>query len=356
VQWRRDRHARTKPTPSGNAAEIFCSPAYEHYTSLLTTHQPRATAEGYACGATVLGAHSVQSPHQRQRLYWVAHSGSTGGGSLRSDPLERDGRSAQIWEAEGPDGLVQGCAPDGVADSTSIRCEQQRGGSTAEIQGGCAERARQQPQPEHSGELSGGFEGLCGVGGRMADARNVRCDARLARDGRGEESAGGEHGQVTYRRDWQRVSFAGECLGGKEGELGDECAICGLDYANECQCPGPTQDDEFEYDDRDGILYARRLVLPVCTRLEGHAGDGNNSNQPGRLDADAHRSVATAGRNSWRNFDLVHCRDGKTRRIEPGLAPLAHGVPARVVRLRGYGNAIVPQVAAEFVKAYLEIE
>jgi hypothetical protein len=255
-------------------------------------------AEGYACGATVLGAHSVQSPHQRQRLYWVA-------------------------------------------DSTSIRCEQQRGGSTAEIQGGCAERARQQPQPEHSGELSGGFEGLCGVGGRMADARNVRCDARLARDGRGEESAGGEHGQVTYRRDWQRVSFAGECLGGKEGELGDECAICGLDYANECQCPGPTQDDEFEYDDRDGILYARRLVLPVCTRLEGHAGDGNNSNQPGRLDADAHRSVATAGRNSWRNFDLVPARLRQCNR-SPSRSGVRQSVPRNRMNITPHRHHVSP--------------
>lgn len=34
---------------------------------------------------------------------------------------------------------------------------------------------------------------------------------------------------------------------------------------------------------------------------------------------------------------------------------LLHGIPARVVRLRGYGNAIVPQVAAEFIAACLEI-
>jgi DNA (cytosine-5)-methyltransferase 1 len=51
----------------------------------------------------------------------------------------------------------------------------------------------------------------------------------------------------------------------------------------------------------------------------------------------------------------ILCRDGKTRRIpvEPAFFPLADGVPARVVRLRGYGNAIVPQVAAAFVEAFL---
>jgi hypothetical protein len=59
--------------------------------------------------------------------------------------------------------------------------------------------------------------------------------------------------------EWRKVSFAGECLGGEDGELGDECAICGLDYIDECQCPGPTQEDQFEYREIDGILYARRL-------------------------------------------------------------------------------------------------
>ena len=40
------------------------------------------------------------------------------------------------------------------------------------------------------------------------------------------------------------------------------------------------------------------------------------------------------------------------RRVEPGVQPLAYGISQRVGRLRGYGNAIVPQVAAEFIKAF----
>jgi DNA (cytosine-5)-methyltransferase 1 len=55
----------------------------------------------------------------------------------------------------------------------------------------------------------------------------------------------------------------------------------------------------------------------------------------------------------WRAADWLACRDGKWRPVEPGTFPLAHGIPGRVGRLRAYGNAIVPQVAAEFVRATL---
>jgi DNA (cytosine-5)-methyltransferase 1 len=57
----------------------------------------------------------------------------------------------------------------------------------------------------------------------------------------------------------------------------------------------------------------------------------------------------------WSDAEWIPCRDGKARAVEPGSFPLAHGVPARVGRLRGYGNAIVPQVAAEVIGAYMEI-
>jgi DNA (cytosine-5)-methyltransferase 1 len=69
-------------------------------------------------------------------------------------------------------------------------------------------------------------------------------------------------------------------------------------------------------------------------------------------------SEQEAGRSSdaapWTRGVAILCSDGKARRIEPSIFPLAHGVSGRVGLLRGYGNAIVPQVAAQFVKAFLE--
>jgi len=58
----------------------------------------------------------------------------------------------------------------------------------------------------------------------------------------------------------------------------------------------------------------------------------------------------------WRAADWLQCRDGKWRPAQPGTFPLAHGAPARVGRLRGYGNAVNAAQAAAFVEAYLERE
>lgn len=60
------------------------------------------------------------------------------------------------------------------------------------------------------------------------------------------------------------------------------------------------------------------------------------------------------GRGPWSDLVWLPCGDGTARPAQPGIRPLAHGVSGRVGRLRAYGNAIVPQVAAVFVRAYLE--
>lgn len=42
-------------------------------------------------------------------------------------------------------------------------------------------------------------------------------------------------------------------------------------------------------------------------------------------------------------------------RIKPGLSIVVNGIPGRVEQLCGFGNAIVPQVAAEFVMSYMDL-
>lgn len=86
--------------------------------------------------------------------------------------------------------------------------------------------------------------------------------------------------------------------------------------------------------------YESPRVLPMANALR--------SGRPERW------SGAGDGSSPWSDCAWIPCRDGKSRPIEPGIFPLAHGAPARVGRLRAYGNAIVPQVAEVFIRAAVE--
>jgi len=100
-----------------------------------------------------------------------------------------------------------------------------------------------------------------------------------------------------------------------------------------------------------------------ATRAQGTPG-GHTSElccAGGMADADVERltreslGLMGAGYQAhWLDCDLLPCLDGKIRRIESGTFPLADGIPGRVGLLRGYGNAIVPQVASEFISAWLD--
>ena len=134
--------------------------------------------------------------------------------------------------------------------------------------------------------------------------------------------------------------------------------------------------------------------------LEGFAGDERNGNEPGRNDTETVGSATPGSCVNWFQSIWWPCRDGKIRRIpspqsgfqsvvdgvsaflgddwHEGIAenegairrlqegavkitggmttlfPLCGTVPGRVGLLKGAGNAIVPPLAAEFVKAYMD--
>lgn len=90
--------------------------------------------------------------------------------------------------------------------------------------------------------------------------------------------------------------------------------------------------------------------------LADTAGSGNDHGEHERIVAPATGPV----NGFWREAEWIHCRpepkypEGRWWPVEPGSFPLAHGIAARVGRLRGYGNAIVAPQAQAFIEAYLE--
>jgi DNA (cytosine-5)-methyltransferase 1 len=92
--------------------------------------------------------------------------------------------------------------------------------------------------------------------------------------------------------------------------------------------------------------------VALAQRERAGAGESGVEGQArGRRDRPAEHGEACG---FWSPCSLLPCVDGKARRVEPGTFPLADGVPARLGKLRAYGNAIVPPLAAQFIQAFRE--
>ena len=83
--------------------------------------------------------------------------------------------------------------------------------------------------------------------------------------------------------------------------------------------------------------------------LQRHPWDGGTRNKSRWEQKKKTGSVGTSG--VW-----LDCPDGKARPVEPSIPLLAYGLSPKLVKgsLQGFGNAIVPQVAAEFIRASYE--
>ena len=143
---------------------------------------------------------------------------------------------------------------------------------------------------------------------------------------------------------WVADSGGARLEGRNAGALGDQCAT-----AQRGGGIGGLADDSPErWGWREGVSPWGFNDRPHAGRVKGHNGPlgGNEAGFP--------RGAATGPTDGhWRAADWLACRDGKWRPVEPGTFPLADGLPTRVGRLRGYGNAIVVPQAAAFIRACL---
>lgn len=247
--------------------------------------------ERYACRAVDIPAAAVDSPQIRQRLYWIA-----------------------VADCDGP-------------RSTTHR------GDVAEV----SRLQEAQREPEHRAALFGRGNAARGVAGPVAGASSSgsgRGSQQPAGDINDRAAAGrleGPSGASGGHEGGDQVDAEGERRGGTEPVIrGGRHAAAGSDV-----CVVDLVDAE-----REG--------------LEGHAGhvdDRAGWPQPDRPVAPTDERNGTF----WSDADRIQCHDGKARRVADAGSPLlAHGIPGRVVAWRGFGNAIVPQEAAEVLSALME--
>ena len=117
----------------------------------------------------------------------------------------------------------------------------------------------------------------------------------------------------------------------KPGNASREIAFANSEYKRREQC-------EHEKQSR----YQKRLSKRDCS----FATDSNRRRCEKR----------ESERKPLSNFNLESESDGRLWSAEPDVGRVAHGIPRRVDRLRGLGNAIVPQVAYEIIKAMIEAD
>ena len=271
-------------------------------------------AEGYATAMVVLPACSVGAPHKRERLWTVAER-------LADTKSDRDSRGLRQVPREDEKQQTRAESRQDQAEQCEYGSESSRtpgntsGMGNAEHNGQHGSEVRRsivaasnddQKRPDVSIELEG------------ASRPKITRDLRNGEDTSGmanPNSAQCEGGRLSGGTD-QKHAAAGS------GSTFDSCVADSNDI-------GQSRQGEF-----------RRPISP--------AQDVNR---------EVDRVVnAGACSNFWERSKYIHCRDGKDRQIpiEPALFPLAHGIPNRVGLLRGAGNAIVPQVAAEIIGSYME--
>lgn len=275
-------------------------------------------AAGYSFRPEVLGAHSVGAPHIRQRLYFCAHAESEWVGRECGELAgAKENRVREISGQGNRLGSVGCDRTDGPSPDSNVRL------------------------PGHGDLQRSGEQRLLAEDGGTGECADAGLSSRHAKHG--HESGNGVRRGATPT-DNARSGPSGEAFSSSDSRSGIEFG------ANATRTGEAAAQQSGQRHGSERTLFGSQ---PISPPLERHFGDVRDWRGPGWLDPHTARSVAEAGatRGFWADCDWWHARDGKWRPIEPGIQPLAHGAAHRVLKLRGYGDAIIPQVAAEFIVA-----
>ena len=320
--------------------------------------------EGYAVGSIVLGAHSVGAPHIRQRLWWVAYANGWHAGAER---LQR-GREHRQQPQDGSFGI-------GLDDATDPR-------RSGPLQPGTLAEARDEtrlPEPQRRGGL-----------GRMAHGHGLQRSGPLQEGGLGAAWAGADYIH---------------CLDGKARPVGPGIRPLAARFSDCLAALRTIEDRAWEEIERHGSterdthetlrmvretvqskacrdkaatagmcqeLHEASVLLDflLCLEAARHGTTNGGGWSEARDEAqqrllrslwDHRRDVRSShrrepeeqctGEPSDALFALsrVLARDAETYRA---ILLDTHAASGRAGVLRGAGNAIVPQTAAEFIRAF----
>lgn len=260
--------------------------------------------EGYACGAAVLPACSVGKPHKRDRLWFVANASRK----------RVNGKSGQFIEAFGRPARLYGKQPKQPSNRSL--------GSMGDTSGAIRQRG------------TGGFpapeEGECGAG-----QQNGNLSQRLKHAGQSRTLGYTEHDGLPLSAQLQSHEASSNEWREEEQNLSGQSQGAGrpIDVSS---ILGGTGGEQQEY-----------VANPNRAGLQGHRGHEQQHGEERRQESDGYPREA--------DLQWISCPDGKSRPVEPGIRLLAHGIQHRAPVLHAFGNAIVPSLAAEFIKAFIHV-
>jgi DNA (cytosine-5)-methyltransferase 1 len=243
---------------------------------------------GYACGFVGLPAACVGAPHIRQRLWFVAESNCGTNNALLRGQQENTTSCSRSGEADGllgqVAGRIDGC---GILGNPEHQRRQQQPEDSRGDGAGVEPTGRVEIEPSQTGGNATGV---------MANAENP--------NGRCEQQPSGTR---SGRREYRRGSAMGDPIG------------AGLEERNDERGDGGAQQQATQRAGGD----AGEL---------GHADDAGSQSRDESTETNGHRDTAIAT-GFWDACEWLPCRDGKARPVEPGVAPLAHGLSKRMVRV-----------------------